>query len=83
MWDCTERAFQAYGKPLDTVTSFKYLGQVIVEGEDDWSAVVGNFKKVRKSWACPTRILDREGTNHMVSRMLLKAALQAVLLFGS
>ena len=83
MWDCTERAFQAYGKPLDTVTSFKYLGQVIAEGEDDWSAVVGNFKKVRKSWSRLTRILGREGADPGVSRILFKAIVQAMLLFGS
>ena len=30
-----ERAFQAYGEPLETVTSFKYLGRVLTTGEDN------------------------------------------------
>ena len=27
--DSTERAFEAYGKPLEMVSTFKYLGQVM------------------------------------------------------
>ena len=30
-----ERAFEAYGKPLENVSAFKYLGQVITMGDDD------------------------------------------------
>ena len=33
--ESSERAFQAYGKPLETVTSFKYLGRVLTTGEDN------------------------------------------------
>ena len=33
--DSTERAFEAYGKPLETVTTFKYLGRVMTAGDDD------------------------------------------------
>ena len=35
LWDSTERAFEAYGKPLETVTTFKYLGRVMMEGDVD------------------------------------------------
>ena len=31
-----ERAFQAYGEPLETVTLFKYLGRVLTVGGEDW-----------------------------------------------
>ena len=31
----TERAFEAYGKPLETVSTFKYLGQVMTAGDDN------------------------------------------------
>ena len=32
--------FSSYGRPLEMVTSFKYLGRVISEADDDWTAVV-------------------------------------------
>ena len=47
--ESTERAFEAYGAPLENVTAFKYLGRVTTAGYDDWHAVVGNLHKVRKS----------------------------------
>ena len=33
--DSTERAFEAYGKPLETVSAFKYLGRVMTMGDDN------------------------------------------------
>ena len=50
MWDSTERDLKAYGKPLDTITTFKYMGRVMTAGDDDWPAVAGNLVKARKSW---------------------------------
>ena len=38
-----ERAFKAYGEPLENVTAFRYLGRVLTEGGDAWLAVVGNL----------------------------------------
>ena len=77
------RSFQAYGRPLETVTSFKYLGRIMTASDNDWLAVVGNTRKNRKSWVCLTRILRREGAIPRVSGMFFKAVVQAVLLFGS
>ena len=37
--DRTERAFEASGKTLETVATFKYLGQVMTAGDDDWPEV--------------------------------------------
>ena len=48
--DITERAFEAYGKPLDTVLAFKYLGRVMTAGDDNWPGVAGNLSKAWKSW---------------------------------
>ena len=31
------------------VTAFRYLGRVMTAVNDDWSAVVGNLKKLKKS----------------------------------
>ena len=50
MRDSTERAFESYGKALEMVSSFKYLGRVMTAGDNNWPAVVGNLVKARKSW---------------------------------
>ena len=43
MQDIAERSFQAYGRLLEMVTYFKYLGRVFTAGGDDWPAVVGSL----------------------------------------
>ena len=35
MRESTERAFEEYEKPLENVTAFKYLGRVLMVGDDD------------------------------------------------
>ena len=49
LWEIFERAFQAYGAPLENLTAFKYLGRVITPRYDDWLEVAGNLQKARKS----------------------------------
>ena len=49
MQESVYRAFQDYGRPLDTVTSFKYLGRVLNEVENYWPEVVGDLNKSQKS----------------------------------
>ena len=83
MREITERAFQAYGRPLVMVTLFKYLGRVLTAVDDNWPAVVGNLQKAQMSWAWMTRILEREGASPRVLGMFFKAVVQEVLLFGS
>ena len=78
-----ERAYQAYRGPLETVTLFKYSGQVMTMGDDDCLAVMIKLKNLRKSRAQLMRILVREGVNLRVSGMFFKAVVQVVLLFGS
>ena len=68
-----ERAFQAYGRPLETVNYFKYLGWVLTASDDDWPAVVGSLRKSRKIWAQMMRVLVREGANPRVSGTFFKA----------
>ena len=43
-----ERAFEEYREPLENVRAFRYLGQVLTAGDDDWLAVVGNLGRARK-----------------------------------
>ena len=80
--DSTERDLDAYGKPIETVNKFKYLGQVITAGDDDWSAVAENLLKARKSWGRLTEILSREGAEKRVLGNFFRAVVQQVLLFG-
>ena len=35
----SERAFEAYGAPIESVSEFKYLGRILTETDDDWPEV--------------------------------------------
>ena len=76
MQESSERAFRAYVIPLNTVTSFKYLGQVFIAPDENWLAVVGNLNRARKSWARLTRIQGREGDKPRVSGMFFNLVVQ-------
>ena len=67
--ESAEKAFQAYGRPLKTVTSFKYLGRVLTAADDGYPEVVGNLQKARESWTRLTRILGRKGASPRVPGM--------------
>ena len=56
------RAFQDYSRPIKTVTSFKYLRQIIRALDRNYPAVVDNLCKARDIWAHLERILGREGS---------------------
>ena len=43
--------FEAYGRPLEMVTSFKYLGRVLTELYEYWPVLVANLQKARNQWA--------------------------------
>ena len=71
------------------VTSFKYLGHILMAQENDLPAVVGNQRKERKKWvrmlkkwARMLRTLGREGEYVRTSGTFFKAVVEAVLLFG-
>ena len=80
MREISERAFQAYGEPLENVRAFRYLRRVMTAGDDDWPAVVGNPQKARNSWRRLLQCLSREGEDTKVSGCFFKAVTQAVLL---
>ena len=75
MQDISERAFQAYVRPLTTVTLFKYLGHVLTAVYYDWLVVVWNLRKARKNWVQMARLLEQEGAIPRVSGMLFKAVM--------
>ena len=61
MRESAARAFQDYGRPLEMVTLFKYLGRTMMALDKGWSVVVGNLQNAWKSWARLARIMGREG----------------------
>ena len=78
-----ERAFHAYGKPMEAVSEFRYLGLLLTATDNDWPAVAGNIKKARRSWGRLDRVLGREGSDPKVSRTFYVYVTQKVLLFGA
>ena len=83
MAESAERAFQSCSRPLVTVTSFKYLGRVLTAADDDLPEVLGDLRKVRKSWSRMDMILRQEGVIPRVLGVFFKAVVKEVLLFGS
>ena len=79
----SERDFHPYREPLETVMSFKYLGNFFMAGDEDWPEVAGNLQKARKIGVRMTRILIRERAHLKISGHFFKAVVQAVLIFGS
>ena len=57
----TERAFNAYGRRLNSLKEFRYLGRVLTATDDDWPAVARNLQKARATWGRLVRILGRAG----------------------
>ena len=81
--EVTTRDFSVYGRPLEMVTSFRYLEWVILVADNDWTEVVKNLARARKVWSRMLYILSRERAAQGVSRFFFKAVVQAVLLFGA
>ena len=57
--ESTEQYLRSYGRPLNLVPSFKYIGRIIKNLENDWPVVVRNLRKAHKKWAQMTSILGR------------------------
>ena len=57
------------------VTSFKYLGRVILSTDNEWPVVVRNFAWVKTVWSRMSRILSREGATPRVSGFFFKSVI--------
>ena len=55
--EVTARDFNAYEFPLEMVTSFRYLGQVLLAEDDDCPELVSNLSQARAVWRRMMRIL--------------------------
>ena len=72
---------QSYGRPLEMVISFTYLGRVLTTSENDLMAVVANLLMSRCKWVQLSRILGWEGADLQTSGTLYNTVVQATLLF--
>ena len=79
----TERAFNAYGRRMDSVRDFRYLVRTLTSTDDDWPAVARNLQRARTTWGRLARILGREGAGPKVSHNFYIAVTQQFLLFGA
>jgi hypothetical protein len=77
-----EVVFSVRDVPLESVSTFKYLGRPLSSHGDDWAALRKNLDKARLRWALISRVLARERATPRVSAMFYKAAVQAVLLYS-
>ena len=62
------------------VSSFKYLGRVLLAVDYDWPAVIQNLMKAWEVWRRMVRILSREGTRLQVSGSFFKGVVHMVFL---
>ena len=77
------RVFSAYGRPLEVVTSSRYLGRVILAADDDWPAVIWNLIKAQALCRRMMRILIREVERPRVFEFFFKAVVWSVFLFDA
>ena len=78
-------ALQEYGRPLEVVQLFKYLGKFLIASDNDWQAVVYNWRKAHQKWDRISRNLGWGGgggvSDTWTFEKFYKAAMQVVLLF--
>ena len=78
-----ETAFTVDGITLAQITSFKYLEQIIMTADEDWTAVVRNLRKARRKWERLMRVMSRERADARTSVQIYLAVVQLVLLYRS
>jgi hypothetical protein len=75
--------FTAYGKELERVEVFKYLGRLLAYNDNDTQAVRENLKKARSIWARLSHTIGAGDASPRVCGVFCKATVQLILLFGS
>ena len=78
--------FYVNGEPIESVTEFKYLGQMMsADNSDnaDDAAINYNITKATKTWWRMHRILSRDTADSRVMGRFYLAVVQAQLLYGS
>jgi hypothetical protein len=68
---------------LEKVDSFRYLGRILMQDDQDVRAVRNQIKKARRTWARVGQVLQADNTPPKTSATFYKAVVQSVLLYGS
>ena len=77
------RVFSEYGMTLISVTSFKYLGRILLSPDDDWPLAEQNIRQAQGKWEKMVNILGSEGADKRTAGIFYVAVVQAVILFWS
>ena len=75
--------FLVGGRPIERVSTFKYLGRVLDESDNDTKCIDTQIKKLRSRWWRVSMVLKRVGAKARVMARFYLAVVQAVLLYGS
>jgi hypothetical protein len=67
---------------LERVESFRYLGRILAQDDDDVRAVRSQIKKAQGIWSRVGQVLQKDNTPPKVSAKFYKAVVQSVLLYG-
>ena len=67
---------------IEGAETFKYLGRMLEQSDEDWPEVRKNVDKACQVWSQLGKLLRREGAELQVSAMFYRAVVQSVLLFG-
>ena len=76
--------FEINGENVKTVNSFKYLGRILNDNDNDLSAVEAQLTKARMTWGRIGKVIKkRSGSNIKIMSIFYKVIVQSVLLYGS
>jgi hypothetical protein len=78
-----QNTFTTYGKGLERVEVFKYLGRLFAFNDTDSQVVRGKLKKAQGIWARISHTLRAEIASPRVCSVFYKATVLSFLLFGS
>ena len=62
-WAGAEAEVTANDIPLYPVTSFRYLGRVLLAANDNWPLVFSNLWKTQWKWVQLARVMSRKGAD--------------------
>jgi len=81
--EAKEVTFQIAGVESERVSSFRYLGRILDENDDDSHALTRQLARARARWGRMASVLRSKGVNTRAMGYFYRAVVQAILLYGS
>ena len=81
--DAQRKTLTVYGKPLEKVHQYTYLGRPLTATDDDWPAVRKNIGKATGRWMGISKIITKAGLNQKARTTFYRAIVHSTLLFGA